>query len=69
MVALVVFGGNARTLSSFASAYDTVLVRAVQGLPDAIGKAGDGTNLTAGIRAANDLLAGALAGFSAGPGC
>ncbi len=54
MLSLVGFNDNAKVLSPFVSAFDAGFVKAVQGLPSAVG--GCSTNLTAGLRVANDLL-------------
>lgn len=56
MLALVAFSERATILSSFAGAFDAKFAAAVQQLPAVAGK-GSTTNITAGLRAANDLIA------------
>ena len=56
MMALVAFSESATTLSPFAGAYDGKFAAAVQQLPAVAGRGGT-TNMTAGLRAANDLIA------------
>lgn len=63
MLALVIFGARARTVTSFAGAYDAGLVAAIQNLPATVGSEGATTNLAAGIRLANGLLANAPQGL------
>jgi Mg-chelatase subunit ChlD len=54
MLSLIGFNDNAKVLSPFVSAFDANFVKAVQGLPAAVG--GYSTNLTSGLRLANDLI-------------
>ena len=54
MLSLVGFNDNAKILSPFVSAFDANFVKAVLGLPAAV--SGSSTNLTAGLRVANDLI-------------
>lgn len=56
MLALVAFSEQATVLSSFVGAFDGKFVTAVQQLPDAASRGGT-TNITAGLRAANDMIA------------
>jgi Mg-chelatase subunit ChlD len=55
MLSLIGFNDDAKMLSPFVSAFDAGFVKAVQGLPMAV--TGSATNMTAGLRLANDLLA------------
>jgi Mg-chelatase subunit ChlD len=55
MLALVVFNDNAKSIGGFVSAHDTAFIKAVHALPSAVG--GSTTNITAGLRVANDMLA------------
>lgn len=57
LLALAIFGERAVMLSTFVSAYDARLAGAIRDLPNALCSAGTCTNLTAGLRIANDLLA------------
>jgi Mg-chelatase subunit ChlD len=54
MLSLVGFNDNANVLSPFVSAFDANFVKAVMGLPAAV--SGCSTNITAGLRLANDLI-------------
>jgi Mg-chelatase subunit ChlD len=54
MLSLIGFNDDAQLLSPFVSAFDAKFVNATQGLPAAVG--GGSTNITAGLRLANNLL-------------
>lgn len=54
MVALVVFNDRGKALSGFVSAFDGTFARVIQTLPGAV--SGTSTNLTDGLRVANDLV-------------
>ncbi len=56
MLSFVVFAERTKTLAPFSSAYDAQVVSAVENIPEAINDIGGSTNLTAGLRAAIDLL-------------
>lgn len=55
MLALVAFSEKATVLSSFVGAFDAGFAGAVQKLPEAA-RHGGMTNMTAGLRAANDMI-------------
>lgn len=55
MLALITFSEGAAVLSPFVGAFDSKFVKAVKELPDAARRGGM-TNMTAGLRAANDMI-------------
>jgi Mg-chelatase subunit ChlD len=54
LVALVAFNDQGKVLRRFVSAFDSAFAKAVQALPSAVD--GSWTNITDGLRVANDLL-------------